>query len=97
VSAPPATALDLIWRIVRQARWNHPTSGFVADVLSCYFDRTVYYVAKVGEDALRVRIEEDMLDDFRRAFPEATLDEAYLPAGGLVFVRLPIPALVEAG
>lgn len=66
VSDYPATAIELLWRVVAQARWRHPTSGFVADVFSCYLGWQVLGVRKAA-NYLYVQVESDQVDEFRHA------------------------------
>lgn len=94
MSDRPVTAEDLVWRVVRDARWRgvgYVSSGFVADVFACYVGFRIYYCAKLNHRYLRIQVEQENEHAFRNAFPEAERDPNYGTSHGLIMLRLPLP------
>jgi hypothetical protein len=91
--ATPVTVIEFFWKLVHDHNWSgYQASGFITDVLSCYVEFHIPYVAQANQSTLRIMLEKSRLDDFRNVFPDAELDPGYgITRQGFVTVRLPIP------
>lgn len=73
----PETALDLLWRVVRDVRWRgifpQHSGGLVSDVFGVYVGFRVYGIEKHSPGQLVVQVAESNVEEFLSAFPSAEL------------------------